>query len=108
MKQASLALGATHIQTILKLYPAAKSGIVTAIVLGGAIGEQWQSASCRCHFPCLNLCFLTTAVVSEMSYAADTHKSPVYHWLSTFPIYYYHKSSFESDYEGGKKNGKSK
>ena len=33
-------------------------------------------------------------------------KSPVYHWLSTFPIYYYHKSSFESDYEGGKRMAK--
>ena len=42
LKSASLALGATHIQTIFHvIIPAAKSGIVTAIVLGTgrAIGE---------------------------------------------------------------------
>lgn len=42
LKQASLALGATHYQTILKvILPAAKSGIVTAIVLAisRAFGE---------------------------------------------------------------------
>ena len=42
LKSASLALGASHIQTIFKvMIPAAKSGIITAIVLGTgrAIGE---------------------------------------------------------------------
>ena len=42
IKAASLALGASHIQTIFKtILPAAKSGIVTAVVLGvgRAIGE---------------------------------------------------------------------
>lgn len=42
MRQASLALGATEVQTIFKVtIPAAKSGIITAIVLGvgRAIGE---------------------------------------------------------------------
>ena len=42
LKEASLALGGSHIQTIFKvMIPAAKSGIVTAIVLGvgRAIGE---------------------------------------------------------------------
>ena len=35
LKSASLALGASHIQTIFKvMIPAAKSGIITAIVLG--------------------------------------------------------------------------
>ena len=42
LKSASLALGATHVQTIFKvIVPAAKSGIITAVVLGTgrAIGE---------------------------------------------------------------------
>lgn len=42
LKSASLALGATHIQTIFKvIVPAAHSGIITAVVLGcgRAIGE---------------------------------------------------------------------
>ncbi len=81
-KQASLALGATHIQTIFKvLIPAAKSGIVTAIVLGvgRAIGEAMAISlvagnGANLPLPFNSVRFLTTAVVSEMSYAADTHK----------------------------------
>lgn len=81
-KQASLALGATHIQTIFKvLVPAAKSGIVTAIVLGvgRAIGEAMAISlvagnGANLPLPFNSVRFLTTAVVSEMSYAADTHK----------------------------------
>lgn len=81
-RHASLALGATKIQTIFKvILPAAKSGIVTAIVLGvgRAIGEAMaislvagNSANLPLFFNSVR--FLTTAVVSEMSYAADTHK----------------------------------
>ncbi|MDF2484300.1 MAG: putative rane protein [Herbinix sp.] len=81
-KQASLALGATHIQTIFKvIIPAAKSGIVTAIVLGvgRAIGEAMAISlvagnGANMPLPFNSVRFLTTAVVSEMSYAADTHK----------------------------------
>lgn len=81
-KQASLALGATHIQTIFKvIIPAAKSGIVTAIVLGvgRAIGEAMAISlvagnGANLPLPFNSVRFLTTAVVSEMSYAADTHK----------------------------------
>ena len=81
-KQASLALGATRIQTIFKvIIPAAKSGIVTAIVLGvgRAIGEAMAISlvagnSANLPVPFNSVRFLTTAVVSEMSYAADTHK----------------------------------
>ncbi len=81
-KQASLALGATHIQTIFKvLIPAAKSGIVTAIVLGvgRAIGEAMAISlvagnGANIPLPFNSVRFLTTAVVSEMSYSADTHK----------------------------------
>lgn len=81
-KQASLALGATHIQTIFKvLLPAAKSGIVTAVVLGvgRAIGEAMAISlvagnGANIPLPFNSVRFLTTAVVSEMSYSADTHK----------------------------------
>jgi phosphate transport system permease protein len=81
-KQASLALGATRIQTIFKvLLPAAKSGIVTAVVLGvgRAIGEAMAISmvagnGANLPLPFNSVRFLTTAVVSEMSYAADVHK----------------------------------
>jgi phosphate transport system permease protein len=81
-KNASLALGATNIQSIFKvILPAAKSGIVTAIVLGvgRAIGEAMAISlvagnSASTPLPFHSVRFLTTAVVSEMSYATDTHK----------------------------------
>jgi phosphate transport system permease protein len=81
-KQASLALGATHIQTIFKvIIPAAKSGIITAIVLGvgRAIGEAMAISmvagnGANLPLPFNSVRFLTTAVVNEMSYAADLHK----------------------------------
>ncbi len=81
-KSASLALGATHMQTIFKvILPSAKSGIVTAVVLGvgRAIGEAMAISlvagnSANLPLPFNSVRFLTTAVVSEMSYAADTHK----------------------------------
>jgi len=81
-KNASLSLGATHIQSIFKvILPAAKSGIVTAIVLGvgRAIGEAMAISlvagnAANLPLPFSSVRFLTTAVVSEMSYAADTHR----------------------------------
>lgn len=81
-KHTSLALGATHIQTIFRvILPAAKSGIVTAIVLGvgRAIGEAMAISlvagnGANIPLPFNSVRFLTTAVVSEMSYATDTHK----------------------------------
>lgn len=81
-KQASLALGATHIQTIFKvILPAAKSGIMTAIVLGvgRAIGEAMAIslvAGNRANIPLPfnSVRFLTTAVVAEMSYASGIHE----------------------------------
>lgn len=81
-KQASLALGATRIQTIFKvILPSAKSGIVTAIVLGvgRAIGEAMAISmvagnGANLPLPFNSVRFLTTAVVSEMSYASDLHK----------------------------------
>lgn len=85
-KQASFALGATHIQTIFKvILPAAKSGIVTAIVLGvgRAIGEAMAISlvagnGANIPLPFNSVRFLTTAVVSEMSYATDTHRNVLF------------------------------
>lgn len=85
-KQASLALGATQIQTIFKvIIPAAKSGIVTAIVLGvgRAIGEAMAISlvagnGANLPLPFNSVRFLTTAVVSEMSYASGTHKDVLF------------------------------
>lgn len=85
-KQASLALGATRIQTIFKvLIPAAKSGIMAAIVLGvgRAIGEAMAISlvagnGANLPLPFNSVRFLTTAVVSEMSYASGSHKEVLY------------------------------
>ena len=77
-EEASLALGATEIETIFKVtVPAAKSGIATAIVLGvgRAIGEAMAIIMVSgnvANMPGLltSVRFLTTAIASEMSYAA--------------------------------------
>lgn len=82
IKAASLALGASHMQTIFKsILPAAKSGIVTAIVLGvgRAIGEAMAitlvSGNCvNLPLPFNSVRFLTTAIVSEMGYSQGTHR----------------------------------
>lgn len=86
LKSASLSLGATHIQTIFKvILPAAKSGIITAVVLGigRAIGEAMAISlvsgnSVNIPLPFNSVRFLTTAIVSEMSYAADLHQQVLF------------------------------
>lgn len=86
IKAASLALGATHIQTIFKaILPAAKSGIVTAIVLGvgRAIGEAMaitlvSGSSVNLPLPFNSVRFLTTAIVSEMGYSQGTHRQVLF------------------------------
>lgn len=86
LKSASLALGASHIQTIFKvIIPAAKSGIITAIVLGvgRAIGEAMaitlvSGSSVNIPLPFNSVRFLTTAIVSEMGYAAGTHRQVLF------------------------------
>jgi phosphate transport system permease protein len=85
-KQASLALGATHIQTIFKvILPAAKSGIMTAVVLGvgRAIGEAMAISlvagnGANLPLPFNSVRFLTTAVVNEMSYASGVHEKVLF------------------------------
>ena len=86
LKHASLALGASHEQTIFKvLLPAAKSGIATAVALGvgRAIGEAMaitlvSGSSVNLPLPFNAVKFLTTAIVSEMGYAADTHRQVLF------------------------------
>ena len=78
-EEASLGLGATWIETVCKVsVPAAKSGIAAGVVLGvgRAIGEAMavmMVAGNVANMPSLftSVRFLTTAVASEMSYAAD-------------------------------------
>lgn len=77
-EDASLALGATPLETYFKVsVPAAKSGIATAVVLGvgRAIGEAMavmMVAGNVANMPSLfqSVRFLTTAVASEMSYSS--------------------------------------
>ncbi|MEG1846992.1 MAG: phosphate ABC transporter permease subunit PstC [Lachnospiraceae bacterium] len=86
LKSASLALGASKIQTIFKvILPAAKSGIATATVLGvgRAIGEAMaislvSGSSVNIPLPFHSVRFLTTAIVSEMGYASDTHRQVLF------------------------------
>lgn len=78
-EEGSLALGATDVETYYRVsVPAAKSGIAAAIVLGvgRAIGEAMAVIMVSgnvANMPSLfqSVRFLTTAVSSEMSYAAD-------------------------------------
>ena len=85
-EEASLALGATKIETIFKVsIPAAKSGIVAGIVLGigRAIGEAMavmMVAGNVANMPGLfkSVTFLTTAVAKEMSYASGLQKQALF------------------------------
>lgn len=86
LKSASLALGATHIQTIFKvIVPAAHSGIITAVVLGcgRAIGEAMaislvSGSSVNMPLPFNSVRFLTTAIVAEMSYSEGLHREVLF------------------------------
>ena len=72
----------TIFQTIL---PAAKSGVVTAVVLGvgRAMGEAMaitlvSGSSVNAPLPFNSVRFLTTAIVSEMGYAQGTHRQVLF------------------------------
>lgn len=86
IKSASLALGATKIQTIFKVVlPAAKSGIMTAVVLGmgRALGEAMAIAmvaggAVNLPLPFNSVRFLTTLIVGEMSYSAGLHREALF------------------------------
>ncbi len=87
-EQASLALGATKLETVFRVaLPAARSGVATAVVLGvgRAIGEAMaivMVAGNVANMPSLfsSVRFLTTAIASEMSYASvgSLHRSALF------------------------------
>ena len=85
-EEASLALGATHIETVFRVsVPAASSGIAAAVVLGigRAIGEAMaiiMVAGNVANMPCLfsSVRFLTTAISSEMAYASGLQRQALY------------------------------
>ena len=76
-EEASLALGATRIETYFKVsLRAARSGVITSVVqgVGRAIGEAMAIIMVSGNVPNMpqlfgSVRFLTTAIVSEMSYA---------------------------------------
>lgn len=86
VKAASFAVGASHIQTIFRvILPAAKSGIVTAVILGTgrAVGEAMaislvSGSSVNFPLPFHSVRFLTTAIVSEMGYASGLHRQVLF------------------------------
>ncbi len=86
LRAASYALGASNIQTIFKVtIPAAKSGILTGIVLGigRALGEAMAinmvaGGSVNLPLPFNSVRFLTTQLVSEMGYAEGTHRQVLF------------------------------
>lgn len=85
-EEASLALGATKTETIFKVtLPAAKSGIMAAVVLGTgrAIGEAMavmMVAGNVTNMPGLfkSVMFLTTAVASGMGYSSGLYREALF------------------------------
>ena len=86
LRAASYALGATRIQTIFKVtLPAAKSGILTGVVLGigRALGEAMAinmvaGGSVNIPLPFNSIRTLTTQLVSEMGYAEGVHRQVLF------------------------------
>ena len=67
------------------ILPAAKSGIITAVVLGvgRAIGEAMaitlvSGSSVNIPLPFNSVRFLTTAIVAEMGYASGLHRQVLF------------------------------
>lgn len=85
-EDASLALGATPVETYFKVsVPAAKSGIAAAVVLGvgRAIGEAMAVMMVSGNAPNMpalfqSVRFLTTAVASEMSYSSGLQRQALF------------------------------
>ena len=86
-EDASLALGATPIETYFKVsVPAEKSGIAAAVVLGvgRAIGEAMAVMMVAGNVPNMpdslfqSVRFLTTAVSSEMAYSSGLQRQPLF------------------------------
>lgn len=86
-KEGSLALGATHYQSIRRvILPAARSGIITAVVLGmgRAIGETMAVVMVTGNSPVIPSGILspvrtmTSNIVLEMGYAAGDHQAALF------------------------------
>lgn len=85
-EDASLALGATPVETYFQVsVPAAKSGIAAAVVLGvgRAIGEAMAVMMVSGNVPNMpslfqSVRFLTTAVASEMSYSSGLQQQALF------------------------------
>ncbi len=85
-EDASLALGATPVETYFKVsVPAAKSGIAAAVVLGvgRAVGEAMAVMMVSGNAPNMpslfeSVRFLTTAVASEMSYSSGLQQQALF------------------------------
>ena len=85
-EEASMALGATSVETYFKVsVPAARSGIAAAVVLGvgRAIGETMavmMVSGNAANMPSVfqSVRFLTTAVASEMSYASGLQRQALF------------------------------
>ena len=85
-EDASLALGATPIETYFRVsVPAAKSGIAASVVLGvgRAIGEAMAVMMASGNAPNMpsifeSVRFLTTAVASEMSYSSGLQRQALF------------------------------
>ena len=85
-EDASLALGATPVETWFRVsVPAAKSGIAASVVLGvgRAIGEAMAVMMVSgnvANMPSLfeSVCFLTTAVAKEMSYSSGLQRQALF------------------------------
>lgn len=86
LRSSSYALGATKITTVFRVViPAAKSGIITAVVLGvgRAIGEAMAITmvagnSVNLPLPFSSVRFLTTGIVAEMSYSSGLHRQALF------------------------------
>lgn len=86
IRAASAALGATRLQTVFRsVLPAARPGIVMAVVLGvgRALGEAMaitlvSGGSVNAPFPFRSVRFLTTAIVSEMGYSQGLHRQVLF------------------------------
>lgn len=86
LRAASLALGASKMQTIRRVtVPAAKSGVLTGVVLGigRALGEAMAinmvaGGAVNLPLPFNSVRFLTTQLVSEMGYAEGAHRQVLF------------------------------
>lgn len=87
LKEGSLALGATHWQSIVKvIVPAARSGIIAGVILGmgRAIGETMAVLMVGGNAPVMPsglngmVRTLTMNIVTDMSYAKDDHLTSLF------------------------------